>query len=115
MRERYPEDQDLMREYFKPLSRWTDAIQNDFAARADWCVKSHAEANHPPVVELAHPLDMKARPGDDVSLSARGTYPSGEPHLFGRRIGRDDGTTGVPIAEARPWRGRDAGRRAGPP
>jgi len=31
------------------LKRWAVHIQNDFAARADWCVKSFSRANHPPV------------------------------------------------------------------
>jgi hypothetical protein len=67
------------REYFKPMWRWTDAMQNDFAARADWCVKSVAGANHPPVVKLAHAADLKARPGATVELSARGTSdPDGD-------------------------------------
>ncbi len=74
MREAYPENPDLMREYFKPLARWTDAIQNDFAARADWCVKSYQEANHPPVVKLNHQLDLQVKPGSTVQLSAKGTY-----------------------------------------
>lgn len=33
----------------KPLWRWAADFQNDFAARADWCVKSYDEANHAPV------------------------------------------------------------------
>ncbi len=61
------------REYFKPMWRWSDALQNDFASRADWCVKSFAEANHPPVVVLGHAADLKALPGATVKLSARGT------------------------------------------
>jgi len=61
------------REYFKPIWRWSDALQNDFAARADWCVKSYEEANHPPVVVLGHANDLKERPGDIVKLSAQGT------------------------------------------
>jgi len=73
MREEYPEKQDLMRKYFKPLARWTDAIQNDFAARADWCVKPYAGANHPPVVKLATALDLQVRRGEKVTLSAQGT------------------------------------------
>jgi len=60
-------------EYFKPVSRWADVLQNDFAARADWCVKSYEEANHPPVVVLANPLNVRGRPGDTVRLSAQGT------------------------------------------
>ncbi len=67
------------REYFKPMWRWTDALQNDFAARADWCVRPYEEANHPPVVVLGHAADLEARPGVTVDLSARGTSdPDGD-------------------------------------
>lgn len=65
--------------YFEPIARWTDALQNDFAARADWCVQPFDRANHPPVVRLAHALDLKVRAGSRVSLSARGTTdPDGD-------------------------------------
>jgi len=65
--------------YFKPIWRWIDVIQNDFAARADWCVKSYAEANHPPVISLNNALEIKAQPGDTVQLSAQGSYdPDGD-------------------------------------
>ncbi len=73
MREQYPENLDMMRAYFKPLVRWTDALQNDFAARADWCIKPFAQANHPPMVVLAHPADLQATPGQTIKLSAQGT------------------------------------------
>ncbi|WP_442890924.1 nucleoside hydrolase-like domain-containing protein [Congregicoccus parvus] len=71
MRERYPAEQELMRAYFEPQTRWLDAIQNDFAARADWCVKRFEDANHAPVARVAGPLDRTARPGDTVHLDAR--------------------------------------------
>ena len=59
--------------------RWTAALQNDFAARADWCVKSYKQANHPPVVVLRHGTDLKVKPGAKVSLSAQGTTdPDGD-------------------------------------
>ncbi len=59
--------------------RWTDALQNDFAARADWCVNSYAEANHPPVVVLGHAADLEVRPGATVKLGAQGTSdPDGD-------------------------------------
>ncbi|WP_245576516.1 DUF1593 domain-containing protein [Flexithrix dorotheae] len=74
MRDQYPENQDLMNAYFKSITRWADAFQNDFAARADWCVKSFEEANHPPVVMLSHELDLDAKPGSTINLSAKGTY-----------------------------------------
>ncbi len=66
-------------EYFKPIWRWSDAFQNDFAARADWCVNSYDEANHPPIVRLAHANDLQAKPGDLVNLNAKGTTdPDGD-------------------------------------
>ena len=79
MREAYPETPDLMKKYFKPIARWADAFQNDFAARADWCVTSYDEANHPPVVKLANSSDMVAKPGSIIKLSAQGTSdPDGD-------------------------------------
>jgi hypothetical protein len=68
-----------MRAYFKPMWRWSEVLQNDFAARADWSVKSYEEANHPPVVKLGHAMDLKARPGANVDLSAQGSSdPDGD-------------------------------------
>lgn len=79
MRETYPKNQDLMYKYFDPIVRWADDFQNDFASRADWCVKSYKEANHPPVVKLSHELDRKAKPGSKIQLSAKGTTdPDGD-------------------------------------
>ena len=63
----------------KPIWRWAEAFQNDWAARADWCVKPPERANHPPVVTLDHGLDLKAKSGDTVKLSAEGTRdPDGD-------------------------------------
>ena len=83
MREEYPQNLDRMREYFKPLARWVDAMQKDFAARADWCVQSYEEANHPPVVVAGNDLDLRAKPGSKIQLSAKGTYdPDGDDLLY---------------------------------
>lgn len=79
MRDVYPENPDLMNEYFKPIARWADVFQNDFAARADWCVQSYEDANHPPVVILANALDITAKPDTEIKLSAKGTSdPDGD-------------------------------------
>lgn len=95
-------DQDsvLVAEYFKPMWRWAAAFQNDFAARADWSVKSYAEANHPPVVLLGHAADLKARPGMTMELSARGTSdPDGDEVEYRwwqyREAGSYDGTVEI--------------------
>lgn len=53
--------------------RWRSAFQNDFASRMDWTVKPYTEANHPPVVKLAHPDRLTAKPGSRVELSAEGS------------------------------------------
>ena len=74
MREEYPANKELMADYFESISRWTEVMQNDFAARADWCVKSHKEANHPPAVKLVNAPDITARPGSKIHLSAKGSY-----------------------------------------
>lgn len=67
------------REYFKPIWRWSDAMQNDFASRADWCVQSYEDANHPPVVILQNQSDIIAERGEVIKLNARGTYdPDGD-------------------------------------
>ncbi len=78
LRQEKPNDEELTA-YLKPIWRWMDAMQNDFASRADWCVKSYEEANHPPVVVLAHAADLKVGPGATVELSVRPTSdPDGD-------------------------------------
>jgi hypothetical protein len=69
--------------YFKPIWKWSDALQNDFAARADWCVKSYDEANHLPVVKLVNPIDISAKPGSKIQLNASETTdPDGDPLTY---------------------------------
>ncbi len=106
MRDEYPENEDLMKAYFNPMARWTDAIQNDFASRADWCVQSYEEANHPPHVKLDHPTDLIANPGSTVQLSAQGTSdPDGHQLTFkwwfNREASSFNGTVKIDNADAR--------------
>lgn len=59
--------------------RWRAAYQNDFAARMDWTIKPQSEANHPPVPRLGHALELRAKAGQRVELSAAGTTdPDGD-------------------------------------
>ena len=97
LREGTTTTEEQRRQYYKPMWRWADALQNDFAARADWSVKSFAEANHPPVVALAHAEDLKAQPGTTVRLSAQGSEdPDGDELVYTwwpyREAGSYDGT-----------------------
>jgi hypothetical protein len=58
------------------ILRWAQAFQNDWAARADWCVKNYAEANHAPLVIVEGELDRPAQAGRQLRLSAK---PSSDP------------------------------------
>ena len=61
------------------LWRWRDDFQNDFAARMDWCTKSFAEANHPPIPVLSHPDTITVKSGEHFGLDASGsTDPDGD-------------------------------------
>ena len=67
------------------LARWAVAIQNDFAARADWCVaETIGSANHPPLAILNGDrskaiLRVSAKSGERVVLSAEGSSdPDGD-------------------------------------
>ncbi|MCC5930281.1 MAG: DUF1593 domain-containing protein [Cyclobacteriaceae bacterium] len=61
-----------------PQMRWIPMLQNDFAARAEWCVKDYENANHPPIVKLNHPNELNAGIGDVVKLSGTATDPDGD-------------------------------------
>lgn len=65
------------------LRRWAVHLQNDFAARLDWCVNDFAGANHPPQPRIAGPLHRTAKPGERVTLNARSSSdPDGNPLAF---------------------------------
>lgn len=82
------------------LWRWREAFQNDFAARMDWTIKPFAEANHPPVVKLAHPERLLAKPGQRVELSAEGTTdPDGNALSYSWFYYHEAGT--FPVSNAR--------------
>ena len=60
--------------------RWREHFQHDFAARMDWCVAGdYSQANHNPVAVLngdasKRVLEITAKPGETVELSAEGTH-----------------------------------------
>ncbi len=55
------------------LLRWAAAIQNDFAARMDWCVADFQAANHPPQVRVVGEIARKAKPGERLTFDASET------------------------------------------
>ena len=76
--------------YTTTLWRWRADFQNDFAARMDWCTKSYAEANHPPMVKVSDAnsgsdnycencLFVSAKPGETITLDAsQSSDPDGD-------------------------------------
>ena len=62
-------DAELYR-YLEQILRWVPDVQNDFAARADWCVKSYEDANHAPVVKTKGGVEISAAPGEKIALDA---------------------------------------------
>ncbi|MBB6328502.1 hypothetical protein FHS59_004158 [Algoriphagus iocasae] len=61
-----------------PQIRWVEAIQQDFAARADWCVMDYADANHPPVVKAVGTNLVNAKPGESLTLQVETSDPDGD-------------------------------------
>lgn len=61
-----------------PQIRWIEAIQEDFAARADWCVLDFADANHPPTVKALGSTRVSAKPGDTLTLEVETSDPDGD-------------------------------------
>lgn len=61
-----------------PQIRWLTALQNDFAARADWCIKDFKNANHAPIVRLNTAKNLIAKPAQKVNLSGTASDPDGD-------------------------------------
>lgn len=57
-------------------TRWIPAIQNDFAARADWCIKDFKGANHAPKVSVAN-KKISVNKGQKISLNPTTSDPDG--------------------------------------
>lgn len=60
-----------------PQIRWLEALQNDFAARADWCVLSPDSANHPPLVTVEQSA-ITAKRGESIHLNGKAEDPDGD-------------------------------------
>lgn len=62
---------------------WLKDIQNDFAARMDWCVMPYSKANHHPIISRKIPSYISAKPGEIIRLDAKGCKdPDGDELSF---------------------------------
>ncbi|MBK9510438.1 MAG: DUF1593 domain-containing protein [Cytophagaceae bacterium] len=55
-------------------TRWIQAIQNDFAARADWCIKDYKGANHAPKISVKANY-LSAKPGQKLNIQVTTSDP----------------------------------------
>ena len=78
-------------------ARWNDDIQNELAVRADWCVKSYEEANHPPVVNLTVSPDITAKPGEVINLSCKASDPDNDKLTYSWWQYKEAGTSSADI------------------
>ena len=75
-----------------PQTRWFIDLQHDFATRVAWGVADeYAEANHPPVVSVAH-KDLVVPPGQRVELGGSATDPDGDALTYNWWQYREPGT-----------------------
>ncbi|MDR6562995.1 MULTISPECIES: DUF1593 domain-containing protein [unclassified Arcicella] len=58
-------------------TRWIEALQLDFAARADWCIKSFKEANHAPKIIVKGNNFRKVKASTKIILEASAIDPDG--------------------------------------
>ncbi len=65
----------------KTLWRWIPDLQNDFAARMDWCTETFAEANHHPVIAEVN-IQEVVRRGQKIEFRAAATDPDGDNVYF---------------------------------
>jgi hypothetical protein len=83
------------------LARWIDAVNRDFEARMDWCVKEFKDANHAPNAWVADGLERTAKPGEIVRLDARATSdPDGNKLSFKWWQYHEAGTTATKVSIA---------------
>jgi len=76
-------DDATFKDFLATLWRWRDDFQNDFAARMAWTTLPYGQANHAPVVRLAHPDRLTVHSGERFVLSAWGSSdPDGDSLSF---------------------------------
>ena len=79
------------------LLRWAPAIQNDFKARLDWCVRPPDGANHPPVVRVSPTGEIALGPGETVVFDAgRSADRDGDRLTFAWQYYAEAGTCTAP-------------------
>ncbi len=80
------------------IGRWATDFQNDWAARADWCVSEYDDANHAPDVTLTHATRLTGKPGTSLELNASpSTDPDGDTLSYQWWQFGEAGTLPIPV------------------
>ena len=84
---------------FCTIYRFRSAYQNDFLARLIWSEEStYQSANHHPVIADTVPKTLSARPGETVTICAKGSYdPDGDNLSYRWWNYREAGTFSDPV------------------
>lgn len=78
--------------------KYIDDIQNDFAARADWCITNdYAKANHAPKVSVTEGTGIEATAGETLKLHAIATDPDDDYVTVSWSEYTDASTTETPL------------------
>jgi len=67
-----------VRDPMYPQTRWIAAIQNDFAARAAWCVSDFEQANHAPKISIQESPIQTVKRGAKVNIHFTSTDVDGD-------------------------------------
>ena len=84
---------------FYPQTRWIKTLQNDFAARADWCISDYENANHRPSICVKEGIDLEVSASSVITLHAIGNDPDGNAINYHwwqyREAGTSDSQVGI--------------------
>ena len=61
-----------------PQIRWIEAIQQDFAARADWCISDYSEANHAPQILAKGEKLIYLKAGETTKIKVKTSDPDND-------------------------------------
>jgi len=81
-----------------PQTRWLTAIQEDLAARADWCIKPFAQSNHAPVISVKEGSSIHAKAGQKIQLHVDGQDPDKNTIQFKAWCYAEAGTSNAEIS-----------------
>lgn len=84
-------------------TRFLRAVQEDFAARADWCISEYENANHAPEINVDQKI-IYAEPGEGVEFAATASDPDGDQVYTSWWIYPEGSAYSGEVSDLRVWR-----------